>query len=153
MFSLNLDTWTALGALGMIIMFVALIISFYNFLIGPQGKGPEVVVDINAVIYQALSISAIPGLILAGVAFGIRKPDFSQSTSLILMATGALLVIGMLFAITMTEQISVDFLTQSITLVPRLFVFAGIGIIVIGVFLYRDNLRKRKRKPRSFSGP
>jgi hypothetical protein len=38
---MNLETWTALGSFGMVIMFVTLIISFYNFLVGPDGKGPE----------------------------------------------------------------------------------------------------------------
>jgi hypothetical protein len=39
--NMNLETWTALGSFGMVIMFVTLIISFYNFLVGPDGKGPE----------------------------------------------------------------------------------------------------------------
>jgi len=151
--SLSIDTWTALGSLGMTIMFVALILSYYNFLIGPQGKGPNVVVDIDALMYQNLSISGVPGLILAGVAFGMRKADLSQSTSLILLVTGAILIVGMVFALSMVERINADFLTQNIVTIPRLFVIAGAGVMVIGAILYKDNLSKRKRKPRNFDKP
>jgi hypothetical protein len=38
----KLETWVALGSLGMCIMFIALILSFFNFLVGPKGNGPDV---------------------------------------------------------------------------------------------------------------
>ena len=38
-------------------MFVLLISSFYNFLIGPEGKGPDRFVDIFGVMMMAISIS------------------------------------------------------------------------------------------------
>lgn len=149
--SMNLDTWTALGSLGMIIMFVALLISFYIFLIGPQGDGPEVVVDVDALMYQVLSISGIPGLILAGVAYGMRKTDFSQATSSILIGTGLMLTTGMIFAHSIAGRISIDFQTGNILIVPLLFLLAGIGVIAIGVMLYLNNRRGKSRKLRNFN--
>ena len=146
---MNLETWTALGSLGMIIMFVALILSFFVFLTGPKGEGPEVVVDVEAVIYQMLSISAIPGLILAGVAFGMRKTDFSQTTSSILIGTGLILTIGMIFAVSKAESIITDFRTGSLLIVPFLFLIAGIGVITIGVILRLNNQRGKRRKHRN----
>ena len=41
----KLEDWTSLASLGLAVMFVALLLSFYNFLIGPQGIGPERVVE------------------------------------------------------------------------------------------------------------
>lgn len=148
---MNLDTWTALGSLGMIIMFVALLLSFYVFLIGPQGEGPEVVVDVEALMYQTLSISGIPGLILAGVAFGMRKTDFSQATSTILIGTGLTLTIGMIFAHSIAGSINIDFQTGSLLIVPLLFLMAGIGVIAIGVILHLNNQRRKRRKLRNFN--
>lgn len=148
---MNLDTWTALGSLGMIIMFVALLLSFYVFLIGPQGEGPEVVVDVEALMYQVLSISGIPGLILAGVAFGMRKTDFSQATSTILIGTGLTLTTGMIFAHSISGSINSDFQTGSLVIVPLLFLIAGIGVIATGVILHLNNQRRKRRKLRNFN--
>ncbi|MPZ07114.1 MAG: hypothetical protein GEU26_11985 [Nitrososphaeraceae archaeon] len=127
------------------------LLSDYVFLIGPQGEGPQVVVDIDALMYQLLSISGIPGLILAGVAFGMRKTDFSQATSSILIGTGASLTTGMLYAVSIIGRINTDFQTESIFIVPRLFLIAGIGVMAIGVFLRIKNLRRKRRKLRNFN--
>jgi hypothetical protein len=43
--NLKLEDWTSLASLGLAAMFVALLLSFYNFLIGPEGIGPERVVE------------------------------------------------------------------------------------------------------------
>lgn len=82
---MNLETWIALGSFGMAIMFVALIISFYNFLVGPDEKGPERDVAPGPAVYQILSISGVPSIILAGVVFGMRKTDQSRSAATILI--------------------------------------------------------------------
>ena len=98
---MNLETWTALGSLGMIIMFVVLINSFYNFLVGPDETGPQRDVVPGPAAYQILSISGVPGIILAGVVFGMRKTDESRSAATILIATGILLIVGMVVALIM----------------------------------------------------
>lgn len=69
----KLETWVALGSLGMCIMFTALLLSFFNFLVGPKGKGPDVYVDPTGVMIQLISISGAPSLILAGTVFGLTK--------------------------------------------------------------------------------
>ena len=65
-------------------MFVLLLTSFYNFLIGPEGKGPDKFVDIDAVIIKAISISAAPSSILAGIAFGLSKNYGNKLSGLLL---------------------------------------------------------------------
>ena len=67
------ETWVALGSLALGIMFVALIISFYNFLIGPGGKGPQVFVDPIGVLVLIVSIAGAPCLILAGARLRTLK--------------------------------------------------------------------------------
>lgn len=58
----KLETWVALGSLGMCIMFISLILSFFNFLVGPKGNGPDVYVDPTGVMIQMISISGAPSL-------------------------------------------------------------------------------------------
>jgi hypothetical protein len=48
--------------------------------------------------YQIISISGVPGIILAGVVFGMRKTDESRSAAIVLVATGTLLILGMVVA-------------------------------------------------------
>lgn len=54
---MNLESWIGLASLGMAIMFVILIFSFFNFIIGPDGKGPQRVIDARALLIQIISIS------------------------------------------------------------------------------------------------
>ena len=50
--NLKLEDWTSLASLGLAVMFVALLLSFYNFLIGPEGMGPERVVEPGSLLLQ-----------------------------------------------------------------------------------------------------
>ena len=72
---MNSLVWIAVGSIVMIVMFVAFVISFYNFLIGPERKGPQQSTDPAAVQAQIISISEAPGLILAGMFFGMSKTE------------------------------------------------------------------------------
>ena len=63
----------SITSLGLAIMFVLLIISFYNVLIGNEGQGPERYVDVPGVVVKTLSISGVPSIILAGISFGLSK--------------------------------------------------------------------------------
>jgi hypothetical protein len=104
---MNLLVWIAVGSIVMTGMFVALIISFYNFLIGPEGKGPQQSTDPAALQAQIISISGAPGLILAGIVFGMTKIEeragggVVRSASMILIAAGIIMIAGMATAATM----------------------------------------------------
>ena len=54
---LKLEDWSSLASLGLSAMFVTLLISFYNFLIGPEGSGPERVVEPGSLLIQLIFIS------------------------------------------------------------------------------------------------
>ena len=41
----KLETWLSFASLGLCVMYVALLLSFYTFLVGPSGNGPNTVVD------------------------------------------------------------------------------------------------------------
>ena len=50
--SMPLEGWVSLSSLGLSIMFSLLIVSFYNVLIGPDGKGPDRFVEIGGVLIK-----------------------------------------------------------------------------------------------------
>lgn len=117
-------------------MFVLLLASFYNFLIGSEGKGPDRYVDINGVVVKSVSISAAPSLILAGIAFGLSKNYGNKLSGLLLSSSGIIITIGMIISINLTSRIPSDFYQPILVTVPYIFIFGGIGIFIIGLLLY-----------------
>jgi hypothetical protein len=133
----KLESWVALGSLGMGIMFVALMISFYFFLIGPQGKGPDVYVDPGGLTIFIISISGAPSLILAGTVIGITRTYQTTFASIILITTAIILITGMVIIITrilpeINEQYTVGILDK----VPYIFIIGGLGIVGLGVYSF-----------------
>ena len=143
---MNLETWIALGSFGMAIMFVALIISFYNFLVGPDETGPERDVAPGPAVYQILSISGVPSIILAGVVFGMRKTDQSRSAATILIVTGILLIFGMVVALMLVPKIEEQYIEGGINTIPYIFIIAGAGVIGFGGYLFYKNYKKTTSK-------
>ena len=117
-------------------MFILLVISFYNFLIGSEGKGPERFVDIRGVVVKTLSISGAPSIILAGISFGLSKNYGNRLSGMLLSFTGIVLIIGMLVSLSLSSNIISDFFHPILVLVPYIFIVGGIAILIIGFILY-----------------
>lgn len=117
-------------------MFVLLVISFYNFLIGSEGKGPERFVDVRGVVVKTLSISGAPSIILAGISFGLSKNYGNRLSGMLLSFTGIVLIIGMLVSLSLSSNIISEFFHPILILVPYIFIVGGIGILIIGFILY-----------------
>lgn len=117
-------------------MFVLLVISFYNFLIGSEGKGPERFVDVRGVVVKTLSISGAPSIILAGISFGLSKNYGNRLSGILLSFTGIVLIIGMVVSLSLSSNIISDFFHPILVLVPYIFIVAGIAILIIGFILY-----------------
>jgi len=117
-------------------MFVLLVLSFYNFLIGSEGKGPERFVDVRGVVIKALSISGAPSIILAGISFGLSKNYGNRLSGILLSFTGIVLIIGMLVSLSLSSNIISDFFHPILVLVPYIFIVGGIAILIIGSIVY-----------------
>jgi len=117
-------------------MFVLLVISFYNFLIGSEGKGPERFVDVRGVVVKTLSISGAPSIILAGISFGLSKNYGNRLSGMLLSFTGIVLIIGMVVSLSLSSNIISDFFHPILVLVPYIFIVGGIAILIIGFILY-----------------
>jgi hypothetical protein len=143
---INLETWISLGSLFMAIMFIALIISFYSFLVGPDGKGPGIYVDPQGVLIQIISISGVPSLILAGTVFGFQKKYESMHAALILIAAGIILIVGMFIAMTILPKINATYIIAGMDLILYIFVIGGIGIACFGCYLLNESKIKTMPK-------
>jgi hypothetical protein len=118
-------------------MFIALILSFFNFLVGPKGNGPDVYVDPTGVMIQLISISEAPILILAGTVFGPTKSYGTIYAAIILITTGIIVIVGMIAAWTLLLKINEQFVGGGIDIIPYIFIVAGIGIAILGIYLFK----------------
>jgi hypothetical protein len=133
--NLKLEGWTSLGSLGLAAMFVTLLLSFYNFMIGPEGTGPERVVEPGSLLLQLIFISAAPCLILAGVAFVLAKTYGSPIGGALLIVTGVIIVAGMAIGVTMVPKIPSQYIVGAVGVVPLIFIPAGAGVTGIGGYM------------------
>jgi hypothetical protein len=141
---LNLETWVSLGSLGMAVMFAALMISFYLFLVGPDAKGPGIYVDPHGVLIQIISISGVPSLILAGTVFGLQKRYAVKYADIILIASGIILIVSMAIVIIIAPQINRNYIFQALEIVPFVFIVSGIAVACLAAYsLNRSRISRR----------
>jgi hypothetical protein len=141
---IKLETWISLGSLVMAVMFIALIISFYSFLVGPDGKGPGIYVDPQGVLIQIISVSGAPSLILAGTLFGFQKKYETMHAAIILIAAGIILIAGMLIAMTILPKINATYIIAGMDLILYIFIIGGIGVACFGCYLLNKSKRPRQ---------
>ncbi|MEM2141227.1 MAG: hypothetical protein QXJ74_03760 [Nitrososphaera sp.] len=138
---MKMETWVALASLGLSVMFVALVISFYNFLIGPEGQGPDRVVDPAGLLIQQVSISAGPSIILAVFSFVMAKGTGNKQAGVFLIGAGIIMIAGMFFASTLVPLIKNEFVVGGVGIVPYPFMVAGAGMAGLGGYLASKKAR------------
>jgi hypothetical protein len=139
----KLESAVSLAGLGLIVMFILLLYSFISFLIGPMSHGPNIVVQPEGVIIQVISISAAPGIIMAGIAYGLVKNYGSKKIGIILCISGAILLIGIVLIQGMIPKIPEIVFVPAIIPLTYAFLAAGIGIVIIGIITF---MREGKRQ-------
>jgi hypothetical protein len=137
------ETWVALGSLALGVMFVILILSFYNFLI-KWSISPQTSVDPFGATVQIVSISGAPSLILAGVAFGTARSSAERKPAFILIATGIIFIGGMSAARIVFSKINASFVIAGLDLVPIFFIICGIGVVAVGGYLLMTSKKARR---------
>jgi len=125
-------------------MFIALLFSFIFALIGPQSKGPNVVVEPRGALIQIISISGAPGVIMAGITFGLVKDYGSKFAGLVICVVGIVLILGMTISITMLPTVPEYYSIDEFIPIWYGFLIAGIVIVLVGLKIARV---KRRRIP------
>ncbi len=139
---LNLEDWTSIASLGLSVMFAVLLLSFYNFLIGPQGDGPERVVDPGSLMLQIIFISAAPCVVLAGFVFGMAKTYGARIGGTMLVAGGVIMIAGMAASLQLLARIPDQYVVGVVGFVPYFFIAAGVGVTAVGGYLVAASKRR-----------
>ena len=140
---MKLETWAAIAALGLSVMSAGLMISFYNFLIGPDHKGPDTQVEPGALLVQEVSISAIPAIVIAIFVFVMGRSYGNLAAGVLLIVSGVVMILGMSVAGSLVPQIQRQYVVNGIDFFPYVFVAAGAVIVGLGTVLAMTT-KKRK---------
>lgn len=132
----KIESAVSLASLGLIVMFILLLYSFISFLIGPMSQGPDIVVQPEGVIIQIISISAAPGVIMAGIAYGLVKDYGSKIIGIILCISGTILLIGLVLIQGIIPKIPEIVFVPAIIPLSFAFLAAGVGIIIVGIIAF-----------------
>lgn len=140
---MKLETWISIGSIGLSAMFVTIILSFYNFLI-TQGSNPSNIIDPASLLVQEVSISGAPAVVLAAITFAMSRTTGNKPAGMLLIASGALIMGGMVVALGMLPRIHSQYLAGgAISGLPYVFLVAGAGVAAVGGYLAVVSKRSR----------
>lgn len=143
---LKTGEWLSIAVLGLVVLFIFTLISFFLFLIGPKSTGPTTTVEPSSSLIQIISISIGPAIALS--LFSNKLSEGSKLSYSLILISGILLIVGMVYVNTLIPQVTSISLPEWISFVPWIFSGFGVLLILIGILSYKSV----KLKIRSKSG-
>ncbi|MEX0656936.1 MAG: hypothetical protein WD154_05280 [Nitrosopumilaceae archaeon] len=136
-----IEKYVAAASLGLFVIFVGEIITLYDFMVDPQRE-----VEPAPKILQFISIGVAPALVLAGTSFIMAKKYGSKQIGAMIVAGGAVLLVGMLYAYTLLDKIESSRLVFAVSVTPPLFISVSIPVMVVGILLLREKKKRPKKE-------
>ena len=137
--ALQYGAYIAMAGIGLYAMFVGEIISIFNYM-----SKPEIAIEPASKVLQFISIGVAPGVIMSGASYMIARKFGSKQIGWLVIAGGVVLLVGMLYAYTMLDDVPKDYQVFTVMITPPLFMLVSIPIIVVGSLLFR--LKKRPKR-------
>ena len=139
------EKYIAAAGLGLFIMFVAEIITIYNFMQDTPEQTSSFILEPDPKILQFISIGVSPAIIMAVVAFFMSKRYGSKPIGMMIITGGAILLGGMAFAHSMINGINSAYESEFIPIITPLFMIISIPVIILGTRLLKVKKRKTKK--------
>ncbi|HXV38008.1 MAG TPA: hypothetical protein VD699_00325 [Nitrosopumilaceae archaeon] len=134
-----IEKWVAAASLGLFVMFVAEIITVFNYLSNPTQE-----IQPGGKILQYISIGVAPAVILAGTSYLLSRRFGSRFIGSMIIAGGAILLAGMYLANIMVANIPPQYLVTEVTVTPPLFMAVSIPVMIVGGLLFRLKPKPKK---------
>ena len=134
-----IEKWVAAASLGLFVMFVAEIITVFNFLSNPTQE-----IQPGGKILQYISIGVAPAVILAGTSYLLSRRFGSRFIGSMIIAGGAVLLAGMYLANIMVAKMPPQYLVTEVTVTPPLFMAVSIPVMIVGALLFRLKPKPKK---------
>ena len=140
-----LEKYMAIAGLALSIFFVAEVLTLFNFMIDPADND-SFGFEAAPKLFQFISLSIAPATIMMGVSFVLSKRYGSKFNGMLIIFSGIIVLIGMVYAYTMLEDLKpelVDFATEN---TPITFMGVSIPIIIVGARLLKTRPRNPKKE-------
>ena len=142
---MGFEKWIAAVGLALFLMFVGEMISVYTFMTNvPEDFNFGLEFDPNPKIYQFISIGVAPASIMVGLPYLMIRRNGSKPIGYLIIAGGAVMLIGMAYCFTLVDKIEDFLLTEVVTYTPLLFMILSIPVMVLGASL----LKIKKKRPK-----
>ena len=140
------EKYIAAASLGLFVMFVGEILSIYNFMQdAPDQVSSSLVLEPDPKILQFISIGIAPALIMAAVSFIMSKRYGSKPIGMMIIAGGAVLLVGMIIAHFFAEGIDSAYESEFIPIITPLFIAVSIPVMIVGARLLKIKPRRTKK--------
>ena len=140
-----LEKYLAITGLALSVFFVAEIITLFNFMVNPSGN-LEFGFEAAPKIFQFISLSIAPATIVFGVSFVLSKRYGSKLNGILMISSGIIILLGMILAYTMIEQMQEKLIDISVEATPVIFMVVSIPIIFFGTRLLKTRPKKAKKE-------
>src|SRR5919107_5120471 len=139
---LTTDEWLSFSVLGLVVLFIFLSISFYTFLIGPNSKGPQTIIEPSSSFIQIIFLSVGPAVALSFFTNAVSG-ERSKLSSILVISSGIILIVGMIYVSFLIPRIKYIELPLWIANAPLIFVIFGILLFLLGVLKYRKSTQTK----------
>jgi hypothetical protein len=141
---MSLEKYLAVAGLALSIFFVAEVLTLFNFMIDPS-ENDQFGFEAAPKLFQFISLSIAPATIVMGVSFHLSKRYGSRLNGSLIIISGIIVLLGMIFAYTMIENIEKKLIDVTVEITPLIFIGVSIPIIIFGTRLLKEKLRKPKK--------
>ena len=138
---MGIEKYIAIIGIALFIMFVAQIITLYDFMIEPERQ-----FEPTPKLLQFISISIAPGAIMIAVSFILSRTYGSKLIGSMILASGTILLVGMIYAYTLLDKIEPSYLVFAVEITPPLFILVSIPVLVFGFRLFKIKKKRPKKE-------
>jgi protein-S-isoprenylcysteine O-methyltransferase Ste14 len=142
---LKTGEWLSLSVIGLVALFIFLTLSFFSFLIGPNSTGPKTTIEPSSSFIQIIFISIGPAIVLSFFT-NIFSKDISKISSIMVLFSGVILIIGMIYVSFRVPQVQNIELPIWISNIPLIFIGFGILLFLIGLINYKKSKKQEQKK-------
>ncbi len=139
-----LEKYMAIAGLALSVFFVAEVLTLFNFMIDPADND-SFGFEAAPKLFQFISLSIAPATIMYGVSFVLSKRYGSKFNGMLIILGGIIILLGMIYASTMIEDLKPELVDSTVEITPVLFMGVSIPIIIVGVRLLKIRPRNPKK--------
>ena len=134
-----IEKWVGAASLGLFVMFVAEILTIFNYLSNPSQE-----IQPGGKILEFISIGVAPAVVLAGTSYLLSRRFGSRLIGSMILSGGAILLAGMYIANNMIANIPFQYVVTEVTVTPPLFMAVSVPVMIVGALLFRLKPKPKK---------